>query len=198
MKIPQTGTNVQFIVVYGKPGCYKGLYTLGCFQNAWNSRQTLQWKHDATLMVQGSNWWYRWNAFFPGPLLTQRRKLKRITQYGCILFACWNKPLIFHTGDSLDLNNPPSQKYICVASLFLSEKSKLNKMRQSVLWYQKKEHTCIWQLWILDQSWLQSFNTVLTQQRRTSGTNMTHHHKPQFYGYYSQFEWFLAMKISKK
>lgn len=42
MQIPQTGTNVHFIVVYGKPGCYKNT-TIGCFHRAWDFRQTLQW-----------------------------------------------------------------------------------------------------------------------------------------------------------
>lgn len=58
------------------------------------------------------SWWREqsmggWNAFILDSFLPQRRKLKRITQYGCVVnFLRGNKPLEIHTGDFLDVNNP--------------------------------------------------------------------------------------------
>lgn len=142
-------------------------------------------KHFSENMMRHSLWREQsmdgWNAFILASLLPQREKVKRITQYGCILnFPGGNKPLKIHTGDSVDLNNPLLlcwRKYVCCQSVIVS---KIKSPHKYVLWFEKKEHKCIWQVIILKQSQLQSFKTVLTQRRTTTGTNMTHHLKPQF------------------
>lgn len=53
MQMPETGANVQCIVVYGKPHYYKNS-TIGYLHSAWDFRQTLESKHDAALMVEGA------------------------------------------------------------------------------------------------------------------------------------------------
>lgn len=78
-------------------------------------------------------------------------------------------------GDSAEL--PPLLR-ICVATLFLSQESNPYMELESLIW--EKEQKCIWQVIILEQSRLQSFRTVLKQQKMTTGTNTTHHLQQQF------------------
>lgn len=96
-----------------KPGFYKDSKT-GCFHGAWDSRQTLEWKHDAALVVEGAiDGWMGEMLSSQDSLLPQRRReekrrLKRIPQNGCIPnFPSGNKPLKIHTGDSLGSQQSP-------------------------------------------------------------------------------------------
>ncbi len=91
--------------------------------------------------------------------------------------------------------------YLCRESVIVSKVKSPHEAEICTL-ILEKEHKCIWQVIILEQSQLQSFKTVLTQHRMTTGTYMTHHHKPQFYGYYSQWRGvqfkISAMKVSQQ
>lgn len=89
-----------------------------------------------------------------------------------------------------------------VANLLLSQMSNPHMKLKICTLIWEKEHKCVWQVIMLEQSRLQSFKNVLTQHRMTTGTYMTHHHKPQFNGYYSQWGGELfeipAMKVSQQ
>lgn len=141
-----------------------------------------------------------WNAFILDSFLPQRRKLKRITQYGCILnFPSGNKPLEIHTGESTIPTFTAEKIHLCRQSVIVSNvKSPHGAGICSVIW--AKEHKCVWQV----THWTKvgySFKTVLTQQRMTTRTNTTHHRKPQLYGFtVNRMEIFdfLAMEVSQK
>lgn len=86
-------------------------------QLALSTALEIQGKHFSENMMWHSRWRQQsmdvWNAFILDSPLPQRRKLKRITQYGCILnFPSGNKPLKIHTRDSLDCTSTAWKMYL--------------------------------------------------------------------------------------
>lgn len=106
-----------------------------------------------------------WNTFILDALLPQSRKPNRITQYVRMLnFLSGNKPLKIHTGDSLDLHNPHLHRWENIFMLpicyCLKVKSPHETAICSLTW--QKEHKCLRQVTIPEQSRSQTFKTADT------------------------------------
>lgn len=183
MQIPQTGTNVQFIVVYGEPGCFKRS-TIGCFRSAWDFRQTLLWRRDGG----GGNRWMdeMLSSRIPRSHRGGSRRPKPSMRAYWILQVEIN-PLKFTPGGILRIATIPT-----------STAKKTPLWRQSVIVSKSQIPTWSWNL-VSDMrkatqvsltgsnARAESIKTVLMQQRMTAGTYVTLHHKPQFSGCYGQW-----------
>lgn len=124
-------------------------HTTGCFHST-DFRWTLK-KHDAAVLVKWAMDGLMKYAFIQDSFLSNRMKLKRITQYGSILnFPSGNKALRNHTRDSsASWQSPPPllRKHIGVANLLLLQNWSWNlccDMRKGT----QMCPTGIWNLWI--------------------------------------------------
>lgn len=141
-------------------------------------------------------------CFHPGFLSpTEEEAKENNTVWVHTEFSTWKlTPRNSYRGSS---QSSPSllRKRICVANQLLPQMSNPHIKLKSVLWHEERNTSVSDRLQHWSRVSYTHLKIVLTQQRTAARTNMTPHHKPQFYGFCSQWEEgifkFLAVKVSQ-